>query len=118
MKFLEDDEILKEHVKEIELANNSFLPSYLGYFFIALGIEKIDTLLIIFLILFIFTFLSQTLYFNPIFLVFGYHFYFIKNVNDVKIFLISKKQLKKPNDIDFLKLKRINHYTFIDFEKN
>ncbi len=116
MKCLDDDNIKKEHIKEIELANNSFLPSYLGYFFVALGIVDVDTLLIVFFILFIFTFLSQTLYFNPIFLVFGYHFYFLKNVNDVKIFLISKKQLKKPNDVDFNQLKRINHYTFIDLE--
>lgn len=118
MKYLENDEIKKEHIKEIELANNSFLPSYLGYFFVALGIVDVDTLIIIFLILLVFTFLSQTLYFNPIFLIFGYHFYFLKNINDVKIFLITKKHLKKPNDIDFNCLKRINNYTFIDLEKN
>jgi hypothetical protein len=118
MKYLDNDEIKKVHIKEIELANNSFLPSYLGYFFVALGIVDVDTLLIVFFILFIFTFLSQTLYFNPIFLLFGYHFYFLKNINDVKIFLISKKQLKKPNDVDFNQLKRINNYTFIDLENN
>ena len=54
-------------IKEIEQANNAFLPSYLGYFFVALSVPYCDTLIFVFGILFIFTFLSQTLYFNPLF---------------------------------------------------
>jgi hypothetical protein len=96
------------------LANNNFLPTYLGYFFVSLGVEDTSTLIVVFLIIYIFTFLSQTLYFNPIFLLFGYHFYFIKTSGNVKIFLITKKQLKTPGDDEFENLRRINNYTFIE----
>ncbi len=108
------DNLQSSSVKEIELANNNFLPTYLGYFFVSLGISDIPTLIVVFLIIYVFTFLSQTLYFNPIFLLFGYHFYFIKTSTNVKIFLITKKKLKRPGDIGFDELRRINNYTFIE----
>jgi hypothetical protein len=108
------DNLQSSSVKEIELANNNFLPTYLGYFFVSLGINDISTLVVVFLIIYVFTFLSQTLYFNPIFLLFGYHFYFIKTSTNVKIFLISKNQLKRPGENSFDRLRRINNYTFIE----
>lgn len=101
-------------VEEIELANNAFLPSYLGYFFVALSVNNFDTLLFVFIILFVFTFLSQTLYFNPLFLVFGFHFYYITTSNKVKLFIITKQKINHPKGIGFEKLKRINNFTFID----
>lgn len=116
VKALGTDSLARTSVDEIELANNSFLPTYLGYFFVSLGIENVPTLIVVFLIIYLFTFLSQTLYFNPIFLLFGYQFYFIKTKSNVKIFLISRKALKCPGDDDFPILKRINDYTFIDMK--
>lgn len=111
---LPKDRLQSNSVKEIELANNNFLPTYLGYFFVSLGVNDIPTLVVVFMIIYVFTFLSQTLYFNPIFLLFGYHFYFIKTSGNVKIFLITKKQLKTPGENGFEKLRRINNYTFIE----
>lgn len=111
---LPDDNLQSTSVREIELANNNFLPTYLGYFFVSLGINDVSTLIIVFIIIYVFTVLSQTLYFNPIFLLFGFHFYFVKTSRDVKIFLITKKQLKTPGDDNFERLKRINNYTFIE----
>ncbi|WP_242037368.1 hypothetical protein [Tenacibaculum piscium] len=107
----------KSRIIEIEQANNSFLPSYLGYFFVALSISNNETLIFVFAILFIFTFFSQTLYFNPLFLLFGYHFYNLTTTNKVKIFLITKKILKAPSTINLPTLNRINNFTFIDNEK-
>lgn len=104
----------KSKVIEIEQANNAFLPSYLGYFFVALSITRFETLIVIFLLLFLFTFFSQTLYFNPLFLLFGYQFYYLTTINRTKIFLITRKSLKNPDDIDLPKLNRINDFTFID----
>jgi len=119
-KWLDNDSIeFKKNtspIKEIEQANNAFLPSYLGYFFVALGVNDFETLIFIFAILFIFTFLSQTLYFNPLFLFFRYHFYYLTTNNNVRIFLISKRKLKLPNRLSFSNLKRINDYTFLDKE--
>jgi hypothetical protein len=111
---LPKDTLQGSSVKEIELANNNFLPTYLGYFFVSLGIDDIPTLVVVFTIIYVFTFLSQTLYFNPIFLLFGYHFYFVKTSRSVKIFLITRKQLKTPGENNFEKLRRINNYTFIE----
>ena len=118
LKMLGVDNISKENIKKIELANNTFLPTYLGYFFVSLSISNTNTLIFIFLIIYVFTFLSQTLYFNPIFLLFRYNFYFVTNSDNVKIFLITKKQIKYLKEFDFKHLKRINDYTFIDTEKN
>jgi hypothetical protein len=125
-KYLSDDSIEIESTKgvketaaiiEIEQANNAYLPSYLGYFFVALSVPYGDTLIFVFGILFLFTFLSQTLYFNPLFLIFGYHFYYLTTVNNVKIFIITKKELKGPHKLTFPSLKRINNFTFIDKQK-
>lgn len=101
-------------IKEIEQANNAFLPSYLGYFFVALSIPACETLIFVFGLLFVFTFLSQTLYFNPLFLIFGYHFYYLTTANNIRIFVITKQKLKNPKRTSFSKLKRINNFTFID----
>ncbi|HFK5504968.1 hypothetical protein [Elizabethkingia anophelis] len=111
---LPKDNLQRDSVVEIELANNNFLPTYLGYFFVSLGVNDIPTLTAVFLIIYIFTYLSQTLYFNPIFLLFGYHFYFMKTSANIKIFLITKRQLKTPGNDSFNNLRRINNYTFIE----
>lgn len=113
-KFLGTANITKGSITEIENANNAFLPSYLGYFFVALSVNNFDTLWFVFFILFVFTYLSQTLYFNPLFLMFGYHFYNISTSNKAKLFIISKDEINKIEDIEFNNLKRINNFTFID----
>ena len=101
-------------ITHIEHANNSFLPSYLGYFFVALSVGDCETLLFVYSLLFVFTFLSQALYFNPLFLVFGFEFYNITTKNGAAIFLISRKKYKTPSDIEISKAYRINNYTFIE----
>lgn len=112
-KFLSNDSI-EGGINDLEYANNTYLPNYLGYFFIALSITNKETLLFVYLIIFLFTFFSQTLYFNPLFLLWGNHFYYLTTQNKVKIFLITKKKIRYTNDIQFNKLKRINNYTYID----
>ena len=39
---------------EVEYANSSFIPTYLGYFFVGLSLENITQLLIVYFIIFIF----------------------------------------------------------------
>lgn len=113
-KWLGSDAFKKGEVESIEHANNSFLPSYLGYFFVALSINTPKTLCFVYGVLFIFTFLSQALYFNPLFLLFRFDFYNIKTKSGTAIFLISKGNYKKPCDIDIAKAYRVNNYTFIE----
>lgn len=113
-RLLGSDVFKQGEVSSIEHANNSFLPSYLGYFFVALSINSWETLGFVYGVLFIFTFLSQALYFNPLFLLYGFEFYNIKTVNGTAIFLISRCNYKKPDEIDIEKANRINNYTFIE----
>jgi len=108
------DEFKKGEVVSIEHANNSFLPSYLGYFFVALSVGGWEALCFVYGVLFLFTFLSQALYFNPLFLIFGYEFYNIRTKNGTAIFLISRQKYKKPDDVEILAARRINNYTFIE----
>lgn len=101
----------------IEQANNAFLPSYLGYFFVALGVPNFESLIFVFAIIYLFTFFSQSLYFNPIFLIFGYHFFNLTTRNNVKIFLITRKEIKDPKELNLPVVRRINDFTFIDAQK-
>lgn len=108
------DEFKKGDIVSVEYANNSFLPSYLGYFFVALSINSWSTLFFVYSVLFIFTFLSQALYFNPLFLVFRYEFYNVKNKNGASMFLISPHRYRTPGDVVVPETFRINDYTFIE----
>lgn len=111
---LSSDDFKEGDVVSIEHANNSFLPSYLGYFFVALSISSWNALFFVYGILFIFTFLSQALYFNPLFLIFRYEFYNIQTKGGASIFLISKYKYKTPKQIVISRAFRINDYTFIE----
>ncbi|MFB9148302.1 hypothetical protein [Roseovarius ramblicola] len=112
--FLGADEFTAGEVISIEHANNSFLPSYLGYFFVALSVSDWQTLSFVYGMLFVFTFLSQALYFNPLFLIFGYEFYNVETKNGTTLFLISKERYKKPDAVKVSSARRINDYTFIE----
>lgn len=115
-KWLSEDDINSEPLS-VEEANSSFLPSYLGYFFVALSVNSTETMIFVYLIVFVFTFFSQTLYYNPLFLLFRYKFYYITTANNVKLFIISKKQINTTKGTVFPKLRRINNTTFIDEEE-
>lgn len=100
---------------EISLADGEFLPVYLGYFFVSVGVSENFTMLIVFAIVFIFTFMSQTQYFNPIFLLFGYHYYHVLTKNGTRIFVMKKgKVTRKASEFSTENLRRINDTTFIE----
>lgn len=100
--------------QEFSLADNEFLPTYLGYFFVSLSIENKTTMILLYIIVFVFTFLSQTQYFNPIFLLFGYHYYNILTESGTRIFVIARgKVIRNKEKISFDNLRRINNTTYI-----
>jgi hypothetical protein len=111
---LAKEDINKGDIISLEYANDAFLPSYLGYFFVALDVPNFETFYFVYPIIFIFTFLSQTLYFNPIFLLFNYHFYNLTTDNNVRIFMITKQKIKDPKNVEFIGASRINNFTYID----
>jgi superfamily I DNA and/or RNA helicase len=115
--LLSDDSIEEDTLTNIEPANDAFLPSYLGYFFVALSIPNIEMFFVVFGIIAIFIYYSKISYFNPLFFIFGFKFFYVINSNNVKILLITKKELKTTESASFSHLKRITNYTFIDTEK-
>ena len=101
-------------VKFIETSNNDFLSNYLAFFFVALSIDNTVTFIFCFGLTAIFTLFSRVSYFNPIFLVFGYNFYYVHLGSNSKVMLITSQKIKCPADIPpDKKYKRINDYTFI-----
>lgn len=118
IKSLSDDEIEENTLENIEPANDAFLPVYLGYFFVALSIPDIKIFLLVFGLIAVFIYYSRISYFNPIFFLFGFNFFYVTNKNNVKVLLITKRELKKTDCTKFLELKRITNYTFIDVEKD
>ncbi len=111
-KAFDQDSI--QNCKECVLADNEFLPVYLGYFFVALSINNLTTLCYIYAIVFVFTFVTQAQYFNPAFLLFGYHFYHVTTMRSTKVFVIAKGTvIRNEQYVGFDKLRRINNTTYI-----
>ena len=110
---------IESGITNVELANDSYLPSYLGYFFVALSIPKgnVTALCLIFGMLLVFLLCSQNLYYNPLFLLFGYKFYYVTKSNGMKILLISKRKITQVKGLQFNDLRIINDFTFMDKEK-
>lgn len=105
--------ISENTIEEIESATDSFLPSYLGYFFVALSISDFEVFVVVFLLIFIFTYKSKLSHFNPMFLVLGYKYYYYK-INGVKNLLITKRKIKNPKEVSIDTLFRINDFTYIE----
>lgn len=106
-----------EQCLEIENANNSFIPTYLGYFFVGLSIDNWQHLIFVYLLIFVFTLISQTQYFNPIYLLFGYNFYYVTTKQKTKIFLITKRKIRNVVCENFAYLKRVNDTTFLELRR-
>jgi hypothetical protein len=107
-------EIISGGVLQVESANGSYLPSYLGYFFVALSISDFEMFVCVGIVIFIFTYFSQAQIFNPMFLLFGYKFYIINIEGQITFFVISKKNILSIKELEFTNLRRINNYTYID----
>lgn len=107
-------EIIEGGVVSVELANGEFMPTYMGYFFVALSINNENTLICVGTILIVLLYFSKSIYFNPLFCLFGYTFYNLKMNNGIEIVVITKRPIKSADGLSFNSLKRINDYTYID----
>jgi len=101
-------------VISLETSNNDFLANYLAFFFVALSVKGMAVFWMVFGMTILFTFVSRVSYFNPIFLVFGFNFYYVYTGENVKVMLISRKKLKNPQTFESMSVRRINDYTFIE----
>ena len=104
-------------VKEIENLDWEFLSVYLGYFFVALGLWILKISITVFTLILIFVSLTRVQYYNPVLLFFKYHFYNVRTERGTKIFLISRKEIRTNELINFERLRRINNFVYFDEEK-
>ncbi len=83
-----------QSITSIETSNNDFLANYLSFFFVALSVEKDNMIAfwVVFGMTVLFTFYSRVSYFNPIFLIFGFDFYYVHTSDRVKVMLITRKK--------------------------
>ncbi|MCW8040086.1 hypothetical protein [Acinetobacter entericus] len=121
-KYLDQDVIERKKVKEFEQANDFYLPIYLGYAFVAISLPTLKSFLLFFVLMLIVLARTRFFYFNPIFLVLGYKFYFIKQTDDSKVLVISKKEIKTIDELfedgngemqSYIALTKVNEYTFL-----
>lgn len=98
----------------LETSNNDFLANYLAFFFVALSISNVTTFWIVLGMTLLFTFFSRVSYFNPVFLIFGFNFFYIHTGENVKVLLISRKKLRAPESFEAAAVRRINDYTFME----
>lgn len=109
IRFLSKEDI--KNVQSCNLADNEFLPVYLGYFFVALGIDNWKLLIVVYVLILIFTFVSNTQYFNPTYLNHTYH---AETEQGTQIILIIKgKIIRNKNEIKNMKFYRLNDTTYI-----
>lgn len=122
LKYLDQDVIERKKVKEFEQANDFYLPIYLGYAFVAISLPTLKSFLLFFVLMLIVLARTRFFYFNPIFLVLGYKFYFIKQIDDSKILVISKREIKTIDEFfedghgdmrSYITLTKVNEYTFL-----
>lgn len=118
------EDSLKEPVQKVSSANKEYLPVYLSYFFVSLSIPgAVDNLewgvLAVFVvIIWIFTSVTTTYYFNPLLLVLGYKFYNVVSHNGIELFVITKRTIGKgERDIVFLNLRKITEYVYVEVKE-
>lgn len=93
----------------------TFLQIILDIFFIGIGLDNCQTLICIYIIVFIFTFASQTQFFNPMLLLIGYKYYYITTDKGTKIMIISRKTYRNAKELHSENLKRLSDTAFIEF---
>lgn len=103
---------------DIDSANIEYLAVYLGYLFVGLGIDDFSTLLFVYGIIFVFSFMSQSTFLNPLFLLLGYKFYHITTKNNTKIYLITKEEIHSSEGLVLNNLRRINNNTYFSKKEN
>lgn len=112
-------------VSEITPVNHEYLPVYLGYIFVSLSMPNTQaggiqwmTLIVVYLLICLFVTCSKTLCFNPIFIVFGYGYYQVTTSNGVKVFVMTKRAIRKSGgNPTFPHLRKVKELVYIDTDK-
>lgn len=112
-KKLSVDEIKQQHISRHESAGSRFIITFFTCIFIGLSVNGFISLVMVYTIIVLFGVMSEMYLYNPIFLLFGYKYYFV-TVNDIRILIMTKKVVKLNENVSYEKLARINEFTYID----
>ena len=113
---LDHADIKEENVKLVESASAIFLPTFFGYVFVGLSISNYPTLVFAYIALTILCYCAEIYLYNPIFHLLGYRFYFV-TADKNKVLVMTKKDIKLGEQIEFKKLGQVNDFTYIDIEE-
>ena len=121
-KAVSPKDSLRLPAQKVSSANKDYLPVYLSYFFVSLSIPGsvqeglVYVVLVVFiLIIWIFTSLTTTYYFNPLLLLMGYKFYNVTSNNGIELFILSRRVIRKnEKDIVFPNLKKLTEFVYIE----
>lgn len=121
-KAVSPKDSLRLPAQKVSSANKDYLPVYLSYFFVSLSIpgsvqEGIvyEVLIVFVFIIWIFTSLTTTYYFNPLLLLMGYKFYNVISNNGIELFIVSRRVIRKnETNITFPKLKKLTELVYIE----
>lgn len=110
---LRPGELRKENIEVLDADNSGLLAMVLAYVFVGLSISNVWALLIVVFFLFIFNLFGSSHIFNPIFYLFGYHYYFVSSAK-TKFLVMSKTKYPMGAEADFSNCRCLNDYTYID----
>lgn len=115
--YLEICQLEYSNIKGVEAADATFVPMYFAYVFVGLSIQSLMSLLLCYALLVLISFCAQTYYFNPLYYLFGYKYYFVTNSVKHKLLIMSRRRIPLDTKINFNRLARINDFTYIDIEE-
>lgn len=112
-KKLRSGELKKENIEELDADNSGLLAMILAYVFVGLSINNGWTLIAVMLLLLIFNLSGSSHIYNPLFYLFGYHYYYVTS-SKTKLLVMTKIKYPLGSLADFSNCKCLNDYTYID----
>ncbi|MCI5830168.1 MAG: hypothetical protein SPJ89_10220 [Treponema sp.] len=113
-------EFIEPEIISSEEINVNFIPTYLGYFFVALSFNndiKISSVTLVFLILCFFVLVGSKHFYNPLFYISGFKLYKIKTKDGFESVIYSKKEIVTGISLKNWNIHRINKFTYIAYTK-
>ena len=113
---LRPGELRKEHITELDADNSGLLAMILAYVFVGLSINNGWTLIVVLCFLIVFNLCGSSHIYNPLFYLFGYHYYYVSS-SKTKYLVMTKTKHPLGSHADFSNCYCMNDYTYIDMSK-
>ena len=115
-KKLRSGELKEDNIEELNADNSGLLAMILAYVFVGLSINNGWTLIAVMSFLLIFNLCGSSHIYNPLFYLFGYHYYYVSS-SKTKFLVMTKVKYPLGSGVDFSNCKCLNDYTYIDMSK-